>query len=86
MGVMFRYQDDNNYYRIAIDSTFGVAWLIKRVAGTVTLLWAAPFTISIGEDYDTTILAPAFRWPARPALVAGGCRDEETKHSVRLRR
>jgi hypothetical protein len=57
MGVMFRYADDGNYYRLAWDSAFNVIWLIKRVAGTATLLWAAPFTVVLGTEYEMTVRA-----------------------------
>ncbi len=38
IGIMFRYQDQNNYYRLSIDSRFGFTRLEKRVGGTFTTL------------------------------------------------
>jgi lysophospholipase L1-like esterase len=34
IGVMFRYQDNNNYYRLSMNTRYGFTRLEKRVAGT----------------------------------------------------
>ena len=38
LGIIFRYQDPNNYYRFSWDAERGLRRLIKRVAGTFHLL------------------------------------------------
>jgi len=38
IGLMFRYQDNNNYYRIALNSEYGYARLERKVAGVFTTL------------------------------------------------
>ena len=38
IGMMFRYKDDNNYYRFSIDQERGLRRLVKKVNGVYTLL------------------------------------------------
>jgi len=39
IGVMARYSDDDNYYRLSMDRERGYRRLVKRIAGVVTVLW-----------------------------------------------
>ena len=40
IGVLFRYQDENNFYRFSMDRERRYRRLIKKVNGVVTLLWS----------------------------------------------
>jgi len=42
MGVSFRYQDENNYYRFEMNSQESVRRLKKVVGGVVRILWLSP--------------------------------------------
>jgi len=58
IGVIFRYQDENNYYRFSLDTEQGGHWqLIKKVANVVTVLGEhpRPFTRPRGWDYVLTV-------------------------------
>jgi hypothetical protein len=55
IGVMFRYQDANNYYRFSMDRERSYRRLIKKVGGTVTVLWEDSVQFDIGQDYDLTL-------------------------------
>jgi hypothetical protein len=58
IGVMFRYQDPNNYYRFSWNKQYSYRRLIKRVDGNVTLL--AVDSVPYVEDtvvYDVEIAA-----------------------------
>lgn len=58
LGLMFRYQDNNNYYRISMSRTQGFKRLEKRVNGTFTTLafdgrgftFNQPLQISVNVD------------------------------------
>jgi hypothetical protein len=50
LGVVLRWQDNNNYYKAYIDGNSLI--LIKRVAGTVTRLGAVPLQVSDGVAYS----------------------------------
>jgi hypothetical protein len=56
MGVMFRYIDDDNYYRVTFDFSSGLCRLIKRVTGIVTILWQSSQSMTINTNYDLTLL------------------------------
>lgn len=43
MGVMFRYTDDNNYYRFSIDREIGYRRLVEKRNGRYTTLWEEYF-------------------------------------------
>jgi uncharacterized linocin/CFP29 family protein len=56
IGVMFRYQDENNYYRFSLDTEQGGHWLlIKKVANVVTVLGEHPRPFTRRRDYVLTV-------------------------------
>ena len=57
IGVMFRYQDADNYYRFSMDRQNSYRRLIKKVGGTVTVLWQDSVQYNRREDYDLTLRA-----------------------------
>jgi hypothetical protein len=57
IGVMFRYKDAKNYYRFSMDSQNKYRRLIKKVAGTVTILWEDSIVIETSRNYEMTIIA-----------------------------
>jgi len=54
-GIMFRYQDPNNYYRLSFDSRFGYTRLEKRVNGQFTALANNSIGYRFGELLDVAI-------------------------------
>jgi hypothetical protein len=57
IGVMFRYVDDDNYYRLSMDSERSYRRLIKKVAGVVSTLWQDSVAYTVGQSYDLSIRA-----------------------------
>jgi hypothetical protein len=57
VGVVFRYVDPDNHYRLAIDSRFGYRRLTKTVQGTTTVLWDDSSPVAAGRRYELTIAA-----------------------------
>ncbi len=57
IGVLFRYVDDDNYYRFSMDSERGYRRLIKKVAGAVSTLWQDSVAYTVGQRYDLSIRA-----------------------------
>ena len=57
IGIMFRYQDVNNYYRFSWDKQRSYRRLIKRVNGQFTLLAQDSVPYNIGQDYQLEITA-----------------------------
>lgn len=57
IGLLFRYQDDDNYYRFSMDSQRGYRRLVKNVGGTFSLLWEDAVAYAIGRSYEVTIVA-----------------------------
>ena len=57
VGVVFRYADPDNHYRLAIDSRFGYRRLTKTVEGTTTVLWDDSAPVAAGRRYELTIAA-----------------------------
>lgn len=58
IGVMFRYQDDGNYYRFSMDDATSYRRLVKRVNGVTTLLWEDVTTgYAVDQTYALTIRA-----------------------------
>jgi hypothetical protein len=55
LGLMFRYIDDDNYYRVVLDVAGGAIRLTKRVAGASTELWSSNQSLSINTDYQLTV-------------------------------
>ncbi|GAF69792.1 unnamed protein product, partial [marine sediment metagenome] len=57
VGLMFRYQDDNNYYRFSWDKQRSYRRLIKKVNGIVTLLTEDNVPYVTGQDYQLEVVA-----------------------------
>lgn len=57
VGIVFRYVDPANHYRLAIDSRFGYRRLTKTVQGTTTVLWGDGAPVAAGRRYELTIAA-----------------------------
>ena len=57
MGVMFRHQDNNNYYRFSMDSERGYRRLVKNVGGVFTLLTEDSFSYQLGQWYLVEVIA-----------------------------
>lgn len=57
IGVLFRYVDEQNYYRFSMDSQRAYRRLIRKVNGVVTLLWQDAVAYTVGKTYDLTIRA-----------------------------
>jgi alpha-tubulin suppressor-like RCC1 family protein len=55
IGVIFRYQDANNYYRFSMDQQHSYRRLIKKVAGVVTVLWQDAVPYTVGREYALTL-------------------------------
>ncbi len=55
IGVMFRYQDKDNYYRFSMDHQGSYRRLIKKVAGAVTVLWEDHVQYRMGREYILTL-------------------------------
>jgi hypothetical protein len=57
LGVMFRYQDQNHYYRFSMDRNQKYRRLAKNVGGAFKLLWDDDFAFEIGHAYEIVIVA-----------------------------
>lgn len=55
IGVMFRYKDPDNYYRLSIDRRNRYRRLVKKVSGVVTVLWEDSVVYTIGLSFELTI-------------------------------
>lgn len=55
IGVLFRYTDRDNYYRFSMDRQRGYRRLIRKLDGTVTVLWEDDETYRTGRSYDFRI-------------------------------
>ena len=55
IGVIFRYQDDDNYYRFSMHRSGGYRRLIRKFAGVVSVLWQDPQIYDQNRKYDLTI-------------------------------
>ena len=55
IGVMFRRQDDDNYYRFSWDNERGYRRLVKRENGNFTVLAEDTLAYTIGVTYELEI-------------------------------
>lgn len=55
IGVLFRYQDSENFYRFAMDDEREYRRLTRTVNGETTLLWADDGPFETGRDYELTV-------------------------------
>jgi hypothetical protein len=60
IGVMFRYQDPDNYYRFSWESDSAQGRLTKRYNGAFTLLAESPIPYVPGQPYQVDIVADGF--------------------------
>ena len=57
IGLLFRYTDENNYYRFSMDKKNFCRRLVKNVGGTFTLLWEDDLVYKVGRTYEVTMVA-----------------------------
>jgi hypothetical protein len=57
IGVMFRYRDDNNYYRFSMDRERSYRRLVSKEAGAFRVLWEDAIKYETGHRYRLTIVA-----------------------------
>lgn len=57
MGLVFRYRDNNNYYRFSMDHGNSYRRLVSVVAGTTTVLKQDDFSYELQKDYLITVEA-----------------------------
>jgi hypothetical protein len=57
LGVMVRYQDPNNYYRVSWDAQRTYRRLVKVVNGTFTLLAEEPVPYGTNQQYQLDVIA-----------------------------
>jgi hypothetical protein len=55
IGVMFRYVDDNNYYRFSMDHERAYRRLVSKKAGVFRVLWEDHFPFELGRTYDLVL-------------------------------
>ncbi len=56
IGVMFRYLDDNNYYRFSMDRQLSYRRLVSKEAGLFRVLWEDNLKYETGQKYRLTII------------------------------
>lgn len=61
IGVMFRYVDDNNYYRFSMDQGRSYRRLVCKQAGVFRLLWQDDVQYESGRKYRLIIIAESGR-------------------------
>lgn len=59
IGVVFRYQNEDNWYRFSMDRERSYRRLIASVAGVVSVLWSDTAPYVLGREYLVTIDAVA---------------------------
>jgi YD repeat-containing protein len=57
IGLMFRYTDNNNYYRFSMDSERGFRRVVRKLNGVYTLLWQDAVPYVVGQTYEVAITA-----------------------------
>jgi hypothetical protein len=75
VGLVFRYQNEDNYYRFSMDAERAFRRLVKRVGGVTTVLWEDATIYAVGRTYQIDIVVSADR------LL--GYADDELLFSVR---
>jgi hypothetical protein len=55
IGAVFRYRDENNFYRFSMDHARRYRRLIKKVGGVVTVLWEDDEQYVVGRNYVLTL-------------------------------
>ena len=57
LGVMFRYKDNNNYYRFLWDRSHKSRQLVKKYNGQATVLYTNRLAYVVGRNYKIDIVA-----------------------------
>jgi hypothetical protein len=57
LGVMFRYIDEDNWYRFSWDAQLKQRWLVKKAGGVYTLLAADNVPYVVGRSYQVEVVA-----------------------------
>jgi hypothetical protein len=68
LGVMFRYQDPQNYYRFSWNSRAGYTRLVRCEAGRFEVLTSSVFRYVKGQTYGLSIVA----WGSRLQVYVDG--------------
>ena len=55
LGLMFYYQDEDNYYKLELDNTFGLYQLTRLVDGVETILARTAGRYTVNEDQDLRV-------------------------------
>jgi hypothetical protein len=55
IGILFRYVDEDHYYRFSLDASLGIRQLEVIAGGVATTLWSAPGTYTVGEPFTLTV-------------------------------
>ena len=61
IGVVFRYRDEDNYYRFSMDRELGYRRLVKNVGGVFTVLWEDALAYEAGRSYELVVVANGAR-------------------------
>jgi hypothetical protein len=56
IGVVFRYVDSNNYYRLSMSRYLANRRLVKKVNGVFTALWNDTFTFELNRSYHVSVV------------------------------
>lgn len=56
IGVLFRYVDDNNHYRIELDYLRNRTTLVRRQAGVETTIWTASGSYTFGQFHRLNVV------------------------------
>lgn len=57
LGVVFRYRDENHYYRFSLDARLRYRRLVKVEGGQVTILWEEQSGFTLGEPFQLIVEA-----------------------------
>ncbi len=57
IGVVVRATDTDNYYRFSMSRDFSYRQLVKKVAGTLTVLWRDAVAYEANRTYELTVIA-----------------------------
>jgi hypothetical protein len=57
LGIMFRYKDNNNYYRFLWDRSHKSRQLVKKYNGQTTVLYTNRLACVVGRNYKIDIVA-----------------------------
>jgi hypothetical protein len=55
IGLIFRFKDDDNYYRLSLNAKLNERRLVKKENGVLTTLWTKPGGFLAGEPFTLTV-------------------------------